>query len=135
MKRLFLVLAGLVLLSGAVALTAAEKPASIIHVVTLRYKDGTTDEQKKAVLAGIEKMSREIPGIARLWLKSTKVQGGYLVKQPNGESKTVPMTDAFVMEFKDEAAFKAYADHPAHKEWEKTYIQVRDRSATSDITN
>jgi hypothetical protein len=135
MKRLFLTLAGLVLLAGAVALYAADKPKSIIHVVTLHYKEDTTDAQKKAVLDGIEKMGREIPGITRIWLKSTKVQGGYPLKQSDGQYKIVPMTDAFVMEFKDEAAFKAYADHPAHKDWEKTYTEVRDRSVTSDISN
>ena len=135
MKRLFLILASLGLLAAMAVLYAAEKPKSIIHVVTLKYKDGTTDTQKKAVLDGIEKMSREIPGITHVWLKSTKVQGGYPLKQSDGEYKVVPMTDAFVMEFKDEAAFKAYADHPAHKEWEKAYIEVRDRSVTSDITN
>lgn len=135
MKRLILVLVSIVLLAGAVAMCAAEKPKSIIHVVTLYWKDGTTDAQKKAVLDGIEKMGKEIPGITRVWLKPLKVQGNYPVKQPTGEIKVFPVTDAFVIEFKDEAAFNAYADHPAHKEWEKIYTEVRGRSVTSDISN
>lgn len=135
MKRLILVLASFVMLAGTVAMYAAEKPKSIIHVVTLYWKDGTTDVQKKAVLDGIEKMGKEVPGITRVWLKALKVQGNYPVKQPSGEIKIFPVTDAFVIEFKDEAAFKAYADHPAHKEWEKIYTEVRGRSVTSDISN
>ena len=135
MKRVFLAVASFLMLASAVALYAAEKPKSIIHVVTLYWKDGTTDVQKKAVLDGIEKMGKEIPGITRVWLKGVKVQGNYPVKQANGEIKVFPITDAFVIEFKDEAALKAYADHPAHKEWEKIYTEVRGRSVTSDITN
>jgi hypothetical protein len=44
-------------------------------------------------------------------------------------------TDAFVMEFEDDAAFKAYDNHPAHRAWEKVYTPVRGRSSTHDITN
>lgn len=111
------------------------KPKSIVHVVTLYYKDGTTDEQKKAVLDGIEKMAAEVPGLKNVWLKSVKVQGAYMEKQPDGSMKARPFTDAFVMEFENEAAFKAYDDHPAHRAWEKVYTAVRGRSSTHDITN
>jgi hypothetical protein len=44
-------------------------------------------------------------------------------------------TNAFVMEFESKKAFDAYADHAAHREWEKAYLQVRDESTTHDITN
>jgi Stress responsive A/B Barrel Domain. len=137
MKHIAKLLLSVVLLTGASGLLFGQgnKPKSIIHVVTLYWKEGTTPEQKQAVLKGVEKMAKEIPGITNVWLKSIKVQGGYTEKLPNGELKTTPVTDAFVMEFKDEAAFKAYADHPAHREWEKIYIPVRGRSFTSDITN
>jgi len=135
MRRLILVLFGLVIMAGSFGAFAAEKPKSIIHVVTLYWKDGTTDAQKKAVLDGIEKMGKEIPGITRVWLKPVKVQGQYPVKQPGGEMKIFPVTDAFVIEFRDEQSFKAYADHPAHEEWERIYTEARGRSVTSDITN
>ena len=32
-------------------------------------------------------------------------------------------------------AFDAYADNPAHKEFEFEYLPVRDRRTTHDITN
>jgi hypothetical protein len=123
---------------GAGAAWAANKygkPKSIVHVVTLYYKDGTTDEQKKAVLDGVEKMAAEIPGVKNVWLKSVKVQGAYQEKQADGSFKARMFTDAFVMEFEDDAAFKAYDNHPAHRAWEKVYTPVRGRSSTHDITN
>jgi len=111
------------------------KPASVIHVVTLYYKDGTTPEQKQAVLDGVGKMANDIPGIKNIWLKSVKVQGAYTELGADGKLKQHPMTDAFVIEFENEAAQKVYADHPSHKDWEKMYTAVRGRSSTSDITN
>jgi hypothetical protein len=110
----------------AFAASAAEKPKSILHVVTLYWKAGTTDAQKQEVWKATEKMAAEFPGITRLWLKSIKVQG---------DAGSTPLQSAFVMEFKDEAAFKAYDNHPAHKAWEKVYLPVRGESRTHDITN
>jgi len=138
--------AGLALLAAGVAVGYAAnkfgKPKSVLHVVTLYYKDGTTEEQKKAVLAAVEKMAGEMPGIRNVWLKSTKVQGAYMEKLADAKEKSAesaykahPFTDAFVIEFEDQAAFDRYADHPAHKAFEEVYIPVRGRSSTHDITN
>jgi hypothetical protein len=102
------------------------KPKSIIHVVTLYWTDSATAAQKKAALDGVEKMASEIPGLKNVWLKSIKVQGDAGGKQ---------LQSAFVMEFENAAAFKAYDDHPAHRAWEKVYTQVRGESRTHDITN
>jgi hypothetical protein len=132
-------LAGVLLLAlgagAGLAMMKHSAPKSVIHVVTLYYKDDVTDEQKKSVLAGIEKMADEVPGLKNVWLRSVKVQGSIVEKQADGTSVTRPFTDAFVMEFESEAAFKAYGDHPAHKAWEKIYMPLRGRSSTCDITN
>jgi hypothetical protein len=121
-------------LAGMLALGAEKygKPKSILHVVTLYYKPATTEQQKQAVLSGIEKMAAEIPGIKNIWLKAVKVQGEYLEK---GADKPTRYTDAFVIEFEDEEAFEKYAEHPSHKDWEKLYLPIRGRSTTHDITN
>ena len=111
------------------------KPKSVLHVITMHYKDGTTDEQKKAVLDATEKMASEVPGLKNIWLKTAKVQGSYMDKQPDGSMKARPFTDVIGMEFEDDAAFKAYADHPSHKAWEKIYTDARGRSSTVDVTN
>jgi hypothetical protein len=98
------------------------KPASLVHVVTISWKDGITDAEKKSAFAAVEKMAGQIDGIRNVWTKGIKVQGeGF--------------TDAFVLEFRDRAAFDAYADHPAHKDFEKVYLPLRGHSATHDITN
>jgi len=136
-KSALLASAALLALGSAAGYAANKynKPKSVLHVVTLYYKDGTTPEQKKAVLDGIENMAENVPGIKNVWLKSTKVQGAYLEKLPDGTMKSHPFTDAFVIEFENEAAFKAYDDAPAHRAWEKIYLAVRGRSSTHDITN
>lgn len=111
------------------------RPKSVIHVITLYYKDGATEEDKKTVIAATEKMASEIPGIKNLWLKPIRVQGEVQEKQADGSIKQRRMTDAIVIEFESEAAFKAYADHPAHKTWESVYVPLRGQSRTSQITN
>jgi hypothetical protein len=127
---------GLLLLAlGALAANKYNKPKSVLHIVTLYYKDGTTGEQKKAVLDATEKMAGEVPGLKNLWLKALKVQGAYADKQADGTVVSRPFTDAIVMEFEDEAAFKGYENHPAHRAWEKVYGEVRGRSSTHDVSN
>lgn len=125
-RKLILSICGAAMLLGAgVALIAANrfaKPSSILHVVTVRFKADATAAQKADVLKGVEKMAAEIPGVKSVWTKGIKVQGeGF--------------TDAFVMEFESKKAFEAYADHAAHREWEKLYLPIRDQSTTHDITN
>ena len=127
----------LVALGAATGLAANKygKPKSVVHVVTLYYKDGTTEDQKKGVLDAIDKMASEVPGIKNVWLKTAKVQGAYSEKQPDGSIKPRPFTDVFVIEFEDQAAFDKYTNHPAHKAFEEVYLPLRGRSATQDITN
>jgi hypothetical protein len=104
------------------AAMAAETPKSVLHIITLHYKPGTTDAQKASVVAATKKLGTDFPGITRLWFKKIKVQ--------------VPeMTDIIVMEFKDEKAFADYTDHAAHKAWEKVYLPLRGESNTQDVTN
>jgi hypothetical protein len=111
------------------------KPKSVIHFITLFYKDGATEEDKKTVMKATEKMASEVPGIKNIWLKPVRVQGDVQEKQPDGSVKVRRMTDAIVIEFESEAAFKAYADHPAHKAWEAIYTPLRGQSRTSQVTN
>jgi hypothetical protein len=124
-RKIVLSSIGVLLLFGAGVLVGANKfgqPKSVIHVVTVRWKADASEQQRQAAIKGIEKMASEIPGVKNIWTKTLKVQGqGY--------------NNAFVMEFADEAALKAYGDHPAHREWEKVYLPIRDQSTTHDITN
>jgi hypothetical protein len=101
-------------------------PKSVVHVVTLKWKKEATAAQRQQALDGVRVMASKIPGIRNIWIKTLKVQG---------PSADMPFDAAFVMEFADEAALKAYADHPAHREWEAIYIPIRESSRTHDITN
>jgi len=96
------------------------QPKSILHIVTVQWKADATPEQRQKAIDGVKTMAAAIPGLTNVWLKTTKVQG---------------MDAVLVMEFKDEASFNAYADHPAHKKWEEVYLPVRERSLTHDVTN
>jgi uncharacterized protein (DUF1330 family) len=124
MKKLImtLMIAGLMSLGAATVLAqTSTAPKSVIHVVTVAWKAGTTPEQIKAALDGAQTLPAQYQGITHVWTKSIKVQGG--------------KANAIVMEFVDEAALKAYTDSPAQKEWYKVYLPIRQESTTFDITN
>lgn len=103
-------------------LNAAGMPKTVIHVVTIKWKEGTTDEQKKKALAGAETVAKTYPGIKNIWTRAIKVQGqGY--------------ENAIVMEFESEQSLKDYAGSAAQKAWYEVYMPIRGESTTHDITN
>ncbi|MBM3775283.1 MAG: Dabb family protein [Acidobacteria bacterium] len=114
------------LLAASTGLRAAENkygaPGSVIHVVTVQWKQDSTPEQRTAALEGVKKMAAEIPGIKNVWIKATRVQ-------PREYHA------AFAIEFESPAAAEAYADHSAHRAWEKIYIPIREESRSQQITN
>jgi antibiotic biosynthesis monooxygenase (ABM) superfamily enzyme len=115
--------AGLLTLGTATlsAQTSQTAPKSVIHVVTVKFKPGTTPAQIKAALDGVHALPREYKGITRVWTNSFKFQGD--------------KTHAFVMEFVDQAALEAYTNSAAQKKWYEVYLPIRDQSTTFDITN
>ena len=115
------------LLLGATTATAQTAPKSVIHVVTVAWKEGTTPEQIQAALDGAQALPAACKGITRVWTKAVKVQ--------NAPGTTVKRTHAIVMEFADEAALKTYTDSDAQKAWYKLYLPIREQSTTHDITN
>ena len=77
-------------------------------------------------------MAAEIPGIKNVWTKATKVQG----RSPARDGKPGrAYQSAFVIEFEDKAAADRYVDHPAHVEWNKSYLAIREESTSHQITN
>ena len=133
MKRLVMqtaVAAALVL--AALGANKYSAPRSIVHVVTILWKEDSTAEQQRASLEGVKKMAAEIPGIKNVWIKPIKVQGS----RPGKDGKpSRPYDSAFVIEFADQAAADRYVDHPAHLEWNKTYLAIREESTSHQITN
>lgn len=130
-KVISLVLTTAFLALGAVNLSAAAEsevaPKSVIHVVTVSWKDDATPEQIQAALDGVRTLADKYDGITRIWLRSIKVQ--------NAPGTTVPRTHAFVMEFASEQALIDYAESPEQQEWYKLYLPVREQSTSFDITN
>ena len=102
------------------------QPKSVIHVVSLKWKADSTPAQQQAALDGVKTMAGKIPGIKNIWIRSTKTQGG---------TQEAPYKASFAIEFADEAAHKAYADHPARAEWLKVYNVAREESNNQVITN
>jgi hypothetical protein len=124
MKKLLTTLVTVALLTvGAATASAASStaPKSVIHVVTVSWKAGTTPAQIQAALDGVAALPAAYKGITRTWTKTLTAQGG--------------KANAFVMEFADEAALKGYKDSDAQKKWYESYLPIREASTTFDITN
>jgi hypothetical protein len=136
MKRILAIGLLVTLAAAAGALFAANKfgaPHSVVHVVTILWKEDSTPEQQQACLDGVRKMAEAIPGIRNVWIKTLKVQGR---GKPAKDGKPGrPYDAAFVIEFADQAAADRYVDHPAHLEWNKMYLPVREESTSHQITN
>ncbi len=124
-KKMLLIAFAAVLVFGAGLMVGANrfgKPKTILHIVTVKWNATATPAQREAAIKGVEKMAGEVAGIKNIWLDTLKVQGaGY--------------HNVLVMEFENKAAFDAYADNPAHREWEKIYMPVKEESTTHDATN
>jgi hypothetical protein len=109
------------------AKAADSAPKSVIHVVTVAWKEGTKPEQIQAALDGVKALPGKFPGITRVWTRTVKIQN-----QRGAETK---LTNVIAMEFADEAALKSYAGSPAQLEWYKVYEPIRLSSTTHDVSN
>ncbi|MBI5768781.1 MAG: Dabb family protein [Verrucomicrobia bacterium] len=117
-----------VLLGAAPILSAADSaPKSVIHIVTVAFKEGTTPAQIQAALDGVQKLPSQYKGITRVWTKAVKVQ--------NLSDAKVKKTHVIVMEFASEKALADYSGSDAQKEWYKVYEGIRQQSTTFDVTN
>src|SRR5690349_21644421 len=117
----------LLALVGALALmttsltAAPAKPKTVIHVITVQWKQGTTADQISKALKAAEAIN--YPGLKNVWTRPIKMQ------LPEGYKNII------VMEFEGEDALKKYADSPAQKKWYEVYMPIREESRTHDITN
>jgi uncharacterized protein (DUF1330 family) len=100
---------------------APAKPKSVIHVITVQWKAGTTADQISKALKAAETIN--YPGLKNVWTRAIKMQ------LPEGYKNII------VMEFESEDALKKYADSPAQKKWYEVYMPIREESRTHDITN
>ena len=109
------------------AMSSDTMPKTVIHVVTVAWKEGTTEAQIKAALDGVKQLPKDFPGITRVWTRQLKIQ--------NPKGAEVKRTHVFVMEFASEQALTDYAGSDAQKKWYEVYTEIRRESTTHDITN
>jgi len=109
------------LVSAAGVSAAPGKPKTVIHVITVQWKAGTTQEQIDKALRAAETLN--YPGLKNVWTRPIKMQ------LPEGYKNII------VMEFQSEEALKNYADSEAQKKWYEVYMPIREESRTHDITN
>jgi hypothetical protein len=107
--------------SAETGMSSESRPKTVIHVVTVDFKPDATPQQIQAAIDGVHKLPTSFKGVTRVWTKVIKNQSG--------------KSHIFVMEFASEQALKDYAGSDAQTEWYKVYEGIRERSATSDITN
>jgi hypothetical protein len=105
--------------AGMAATSSA--PKSVIHVVTVNFKPTATKEQIQAAIDGVKKLPSQYPGITHVWTRPIKNQ--------------TDKSHILIMEFASEQALKDYDGSDAQKEWYKSYLDIRDRSTTFDVTN
>ena len=125
MRRVALVIALMVLSSAAtwvVAQNSYGTPKTIIHLSVIKWKEGVSAADKKKVLDGVKDMAAKIPGMKNVWTKALRVQ-------PDG------YTDAFVIEFENQAAADRYAKDPVHDAWTQELAKFREATLSPQITN
>ncbi|MCZ6676226.1 MAG: Dabb family protein [Candidatus Poribacteria bacterium] len=85
----------------------------IEHIVLLKLKSDTTEEQIQALTDALLKMGEEIPGIE-------DISAG-MNNSPEG--KNHDFTYGFIVRFRDEAARDAYLPHPVHRQVAGEYLR------------
>jgi len=140
MSRLAVSAAGLWLFAGL--LSAGEK--KLMHCFYYTPQEGATQADWEAFYKATDELPGKIPGLSKVWYG--KLRQNLTVYAPDREtSKKLRAGEKSVtgqisqrvrqygvcMEMDNEAALKTYADHPAHKEWEKVYFKVREYGTTT----
>lgn len=114
------ILLSFLLLTGSVW---AQPPATVIHIINVKWKVDATPEQIKAAVDAVQQLPAKFPGLKRVWTRNLKFQGQEGFKQ------------AIVMEFENQDALRRYEGSAAQKWWYELYTPVRDDSRTDDVTN
>ncbi len=120
-KTFIAALAAVVMLGAALLLAAPQKPSTVVHVISVKWKAEATPDQIAKAVRGVETMN--FPGLKNVWTRPIKKQ------LPAGYSTMI------VMEFASEQALIDYAGSAAQKAWYEVYMPIREESRTSDVAN
>ena len=140
MKRLLICLA-------ALALTAAAQDKKLMHCFAFTQIDAATPADWEAFAKATEALPGQVPGLSKVWhgklarpMTINQIDGQVdpevRKKAMAGETVTVPVKAirrqyGVCMEFAGQDALKAYAKHPAHDAWMKSYEKVRVAGTTT----
>lgn len=143
MKRLGLWMFAMAL--GAASLHAADQP--VMHCFSYTVIESATPAEWDAFTKATKELPGKIPGLTHVWLGKLARPMGLLTtdaaappeevkKLRAGETVSLPVKmlrrqAAACMEFDSAAALAAYAKHPAHDTWMKTYEKVRVAGTTT----
>jgi hypothetical protein len=131
-----------VALLAACPLLAGEK--KLMHCFAFTVIDSATDAEWKAFADATDALPGKISGISKVWHGKLRAPLNIFTIDPEARKKLMagdPESGATAkrlqrkygvcMEMADEAALKAYADHPFHKEWSAVYEKVRVAGTTT----
>lgn len=134
----------LLCLAGSI-LSAGEK--KLMHCFTFTPIESATAADWDAFYKATAELPGKVPGLTHVWSGKLRSPQKFLMgadresyqkvqAAANGEQLTLPAkvtvrSYGACMEFNDAAALKAYADNPAHTEWQKAYGKVRQPGTTT----
>jgi hypothetical protein len=140
MKKLLICLA-------AFALTAAAQDKKLMHCFAFTQIDAATPADWEAFAKATDELPTKVPGLSKVWhgklarpMSITQLDGQVdpeaRKKLTAGETVTLPVKvlrrqHGVCMEFAGQDALKAYAKHPAHDVWMKSYEKVRVAGTTT----
>jgi hypothetical protein len=90
--------------------------SKVKHVVLLKFKEGTTDEQTGKFFDDLLDLSETVPGI------DDYVSGSNCSQ----EGRSQGLTHGFIMTFSNSAARDAYIVHPEHERFKAAGLPIVD---------
>jgi hypothetical protein len=142
MNRLATCIAGLAF--SAATVFAGEK--TVMHCFAFTPIETATEAEWNAFYKATDELPGKLPGIKRVWygkLARPLAQNQLKFADPEARKKMtaekkgttefaiVERKNGACFEFENEAAFKAYGPHAAHKAWEEVYSKVRVPGTTT----
>jgi hypothetical protein len=99
------------------------------HLILFRPRPGLAAADREALVAAFERALTEIPGIL-----ASRVGERLTLGRPYDQLNAVDFPFAALIEFADEAALRAYLDHPAHDELGRRFYQTAENALVFDFT-
>ncbi|MGA2177962.1 MAG: Dabb family protein [Verrucomicrobiota bacterium] len=97
--------------------------SKVKHIVLLKFKDGTTEEQVGKFFEDVLDLSETVPGIDD-YVSGTNCS-------PEGRNQG--MTHSFIMTFSDIAARDAYIVHPEHERFKTMALTIVENMVIFDF--